>query len=1554
MSGNRQGWRGNRETRRGNQPDQAAAPGWKQSRRRATAAGHPGVPWMRILGALLVLLLFVGIAVFVFRDPPRQITLIEVLEAYSLPSESPPGREPRPAGIARPPRFLFENTLVQATGANVNRSLKDISNWEGELATLAESGGFRSVDDVTVILYLQTGFVPGDGGSLVMLNGYPGSPDVNDNEFRRLDELKAAIHDFCRSRDRGHVLLLVDTPPMDSPLRFGQVGATAVEEMLRWPEEESLDRLAVIAAASDQQCSWPAAMGAGGRTAFACFAGSGLTAVADTDRDQQVDLLEFAQFVKQRTEAWVAANRGPGLQTVLISPPLESLNGDRNARNFVLVKDPMAEVPVRIDSSVDEALEARLLAAWKLRDALRQQRAGLWDPAPSLIAADRLRRTELAYLAGDFQAADVHLSSAERLLATQKQTMDRQFCRSAAELSLAGQLPVASFRGLPSFPRLVQAEWWSPAPEVAGEKLVDYEDVLRQAVQVRRFSPDETPGEDAVAAMLRRRNVAEETTAFLFGDCHLLQKTVLAAEQELLESEDRFFIGQAAGEAGNDAARNDANVNQWQALKEFSETRRTARAKTADILQQLPGLCEWAGRQQLKDSVAELLVLSLRDPAANTLEELWQLAETEAAQAGSADLEARLSVQILRLLIATRGLASELNSRTDADAVAAAELNRQRQEMDAWMKHIVDSEGELQKVVALQVAEVVGDDPRQDRVAPADNEQHRLYHQCRSLMEISSHTPEVRRALLRFARQLDKLLAEAGSATSAPGGGDSAPSESKPLTAIACGPPGRAAILWQAQLLTLLPPHDDDTQGRHVLLSQLASELAGNRSDPVQLRSIGFGLRREWKHQREIVRKAARVPDISTGHLEITEFRSRLLPAYDAHVLLQVMPDQASLTQKLLDRFTDDYRELHVQRLLVGGWVLPDDASPFGENGWYRQMARRWTAEGREPAQSLGEWKVMPVRTAGDVSFVDGGEQKCEAAIRVENPDQFRGTAMFQVLSSEPEESAELKALQFRNSVQPVRVDQAVMPECPVQFGFRLQGDLPLTGDCSAVDVATRVFFRGRIGSVARVHVDPCEGKSWDIVRTPRSATANVVLQTADERPLAFVLDWSLTMSDPIQQSKDRIRANEALGALETIIDKQNEQRKASLRVFGHRADFGNPNPADWKHNPDYAISFADFELAEPLTVPLEDIPPTRDAQGLISREILNESGRNRFRSAFECLRKSKPYGNTPLVYALIQAVERDLQNQSGTIVAITDGLALDAGALDAEYPEFNQLHSLGQILERSRKTGNEIRFILISFDIRSDEEKDAIAGPFRKAPLRDYFTVLDASSTDDIVKIIDDSLVPPNLIVRRGNTVERTVEGIRGSGSENVYRVPDLPPGEDYSFRYDHIDTGNKDTITLSAGDHLDTRIDFVGNRFQFVKSKNPRLSVSLENDTVPADAPLRLAALAQPDYFNVREGNAEVEFTLLLYHDDDFRPVRQPAEVEFRYAPLVKSVSSGAFIRPEVIEEKFTGDRGTPGWKIHFSDWPEKDGVAVEAVWKMTRTDPERVLTWAELENA
>ncbi|MBL8816356.1 MAG: hypothetical protein JNL58_10015 [Planctomyces sp.] len=1547
MTDNRKEWRGDRDGRRPSQPE--SSPAWKQSRRRAETAASGKRPWFRILFSMMCLALFVAAAVYLFLDPVRQVTYIDVLTAFELSDQQTQGRENWTGGISKAPdaESIPKPGANQMLGGHQRQVAKaTVEDWESSLNELASSGGFRNVDGETVVLYLQTGFVPGDKGSLLILNGQPCSPDLATGEYEQLNGLKDGLAALLKKRTRSSVLLMIDTPSMHLPLRFGQTGVNAAEQCLSWPQETGLEKLVVVTACSDQQVSWPLSMGSGGRTAFAHFVEQGLTTVADKDGDRSIRVSEYLQYLKQQTEDWVTKKRGPGLQTVLTAPSIEELTAKDNSRDFIVLRNPASVEPAIIAGGKDEELEARLESLCKLQDELRGRMAYRWSPFSWASAVDRLSLAESSYLSGSFDATRHLLDNAERHLKEADRSTST-YCRTPEELSPDEKLPISVFRDLPSMARLRESQMWSAelsSSGVSNVPLLTFEEVLQKAIATRAFSQQSSVTQDSTIKLINGRTNAESSVAAVFGSAEFLKNTILTQERRTSEMEDRFFI------QPEDFTSADSTDLQWNIIRDLARTRSLAESRVTESLAELPGHLEWCASSGSVDEPLSRILTENLSMTGSKLNEFWLSSENVLASIPNESPRPAVHRSIVRQLIATRGIWAAYeklsSSEEPADGHSMDELKKQHQELLLWIERLQAARNSATEGIALLVKDAVGDDPTQEKPVPAENRISR-YHEYRNLLSLSVLTAGQRRALVRLIRKTDAVIAEEASDIGAVSGLDG---EGR-AGGICLQKFGRAQFTWQVQVLTLAPVHQEGDRQRFEFLTRAMAALTSGTPEESgrQLRQLGADLRVILKSDRLRVEQTLRNQAATTRELSATEMRARLLSAFDAMVFC-AEPEPDRLTRLVINRHRQDYCQLQGRRLMQTGWVVQaGEETTGGQLPWFRQMANEWCKD--LPAvlrdavlTSRGDWGASSKFSNSLVRFADEGEQTCEVSVVVRDPDQFGGTAVLQIQPASSENSPEHKELllshqerTFTNLAMPVSSGNA-----PQKFGFRLRGGELLRGDCRPVGFSSRVFFRGRQLNLSAMTVDPCEGKSWLWSRTATSPNAEIALQTPDMRPIAFVVDWSGSMKEALGSSgADRqLRADEAARAIQEILEQQSELRKASLRVFGHRADWR-------KLNTKFAESFKDFAIAEPAAVPITSDQTDRDSQGLIAQISLDEGGKRTFEKAFICLKSSEPFGNTPLVYSLIEAIRNDLQSRSGIIVAVTDGEALDSGS-NPEYEKYNRINELESALRQSR---GDVQILLISFDVNDPVIRNKISAPFQTELLSKHCTVIDAANRDEILKQLEKKLAPPTLVIRADGQ-ETTVDGKRTDEKDFRYEAT-LTPNSSYSLQYGKITSEQFGPIVVAAGDQLQTQIDWIKSRFRFQRQPRHRSMSVVENSERVVDSPTVLAATTQPVMTEQADGSRTLRLQLMVDHDNPDRPVRRPAEIEFEYLPTLDGSEVNQFRYAAGVAEKPIKGLGAPAWEVELLEWP-RTGVQVNSFWKMSRTAPDLVLTWEQLKVA
>ncbi len=292
---------------------------------------------------------------------------------------------------------------------------------------------------------------------------------------------------------------------------------------------------------------------------------------------------------------------------------------------------------------------------------------------------------------------------------------------------------------------------------------------------------------------------------------------------------------------------------------------------------------------------------------------------------------------------------------------------------------------------------------------------------------------------------------------------------------------------------------------------------------------------------------------------------------------------------------------------------------------------------------------------------------------------------------------------------------------------------------------------------------------------------------------------------------------------------------KPVCECSGHRADWR-------KLNTKFADSFKEFPIAEPAAVPITSEETFRDSQGLIAQTSLTASGKGVFKKAFDCLRSSEPFGNTPLVYSLVEAVRNDLQSRSGIIVAVTDGEALDSGS-NPEYEKYNRISELEAAIQEAR---GDVQILLISFDVNDPVIRQKISAPFQTDLLKRHCTVIDAADRTEILKQLEKKLAPPSLVIRAdGQEIE--VTGTRTEEKDFRYEAT-LAPDTSYRLQYGKITNDQFGPVVLTPGDQLNIQIDWIRFRFRFLRQPRHKAAAAMVAGASANDDPTVLSASSQP----------------------------------------------------------------------------------------------------------
>ncbi|MEQ9410585.1 MAG: hypothetical protein RIK87_22810 [Fuerstiella sp.] len=1522
-------WRGGRRSSREAVQEAAAAPVWKRSKRvRKSSRGGP--PWRRILLPIIGLSFLVWLGIRIFWPDPRVHTHFVVLDflfdtqrndatSDHFDSVAPPNFPVLP-----PDRFPVARTTI--VHADTLRFAE------------AESLEDRERDRV-VVVYLQTQILPGENGSFLCLVKNS-TPDLNaPARYEELATLKEQVRGLLKDRAADRVLLLVDRPASLQDRRLGDLHADFMTEVLSWPAEDDLNQLVVITSCQADQQSAPGLSGANGQTAFGQIVTRGFSKAADANDDGELTATEFCRFTVEETQRWVQRHVDPDGQTVQISPALDSLKD--SPHDFVLMKElPPAPETTRLRDRRQTV--QRLSTLWERREAADQLLGWRWRPLLWQSSTEYLTRAQAALISGNETAAENLAQRAEtrlRLL----ETAIRTVIPDPTELNAERGLPRPWFLDLPEPERLNDV--WETAEAVSGGPDVPAEDVLRQNLATYPFQQlGLATSDQRHAAAIERRKQAEDAIARAFGVSIVLRQTITNADAALLQAEDQLFV-RSDSTAVPEAATSTSN-SIWTAIRDFESAHQTADVAVQRTLASADSLSRWAAEYPIERpdtffSGWQALLRKNLPGGQLTPEQGTDLrrAATELSLdpgPGANGTAVRLRAEIFRLLVAARVLAGQLYPQEPAAGFSEQELKDRAAMLVDWHQQTRDSREAVQTLLQELSAGI--------SILPGKRiEQVQNHQQLRTLLNVSCLETETRQKLMASLIRLEEKLSEA---------------TDEEITASGMKSPDLVErCLWHIQSLN--PFVDAATKGETAaeLTSAIQLLLSGNSSRHETLSRYGKIVRSFWSGVRREGREAVISAAEGTIHrLREADICCRGLTAYDA------LP--RSPTVRFHALLQADYCLLQAQRRLQEQWVRPDEQAPWETNGWYARQAKRWLQLARarggaaEPSPDIlptflknavdqeedrltksAAWSVTGTpESAGAVDLSDQNEPLRSVPVSVRREGTMPvGTAAIRQLPISDIPVSQL--VSFQNNAQPLTLNDAA--DRFVAKAFRTGS--PATGECEPVTIATSIFFRGRSwDSERQLRVDPCAGDEFVVTRIARPETASIELKGDDRRPIVFILDMSDSMKATLG---DGTRVDEAVDTLQTVIsDAQfGQTTRAALKIFGHRMKYG----------PDFEpVGNSKYEEIFKKQIPA-GLKPNDDVATEFEMSTLSDAGKRRLNGVLEMARSSRHWGQTPLAFALWEALTTDLKDQPGIIVAITDGLATDVGRdpqtgkpLPAEVirktPSADRTPQLKGALKRNPST----RIIIVAFDF-------AAAGAARLA-LDEVFVRDCGIPREDVVDAADRSQLKEQILKGLKNR-PFTVTGHFGESrqSEEFGRIiSGLKPADDYVISFANIST--QKPVAIGPGDAMSLQVDWLERRFEFRREPVIRLwqNVSRPPLSTEWDAPVKLRAYDEavytryPDDVAGAENYRQVDLRLMLDHDDIYRPVRQPAEVEF-------DIRDGES-RPSAFTETFTSEWGAPGYRLQIERWPSSRHVRVDAFWKMNRTAPEQVLDYPQIHEA
>ncbi|APZ93761.1 VWA domain-containing protein [Fuerstiella marisgermanici] len=1524
-SRNPDNWRGGRKSQRAADREVAATPEWKRTKRK-TVTGTGRRRNTKVILPLLLLSGLVALGVWLYNFEREVHTHFIVLD---LLKDSP----------------LFDATpspeFPDLSEANSQVATTTQARFDG-LGKLIAEGDTNPSKAQAIVVYLQTQIIPDNNGDFICLTKSSTPDVVGSGGGEKLSTLRQQLKQLMTETQSGCVVLLVvDQQKTLHDWRLGDLHADVSAEILDWPNDEELSRLVVMTSCSGAEESTAGYAGSGGQTAFGHFVQQGFSKLADTaaegadEGDGTLNVREFCGFVKDRVDQWARQNRRPSGQTLRISPDLEALKSSHKQRNLALMKelpDTTQTLTFRNPSGIVRTLQSH----WEKRSELDAQLAWRWRPLKWQAATEYLLRAQAAMLEGDNNRATALANKAARQL-EQLEEATKRAAPTIAELGRDRGLPIAS-----------------KLNEVRNSNNDPPTDVLEANIAAYPFGRLglTQPAAPDVDAIKQRRSEAEQIASKAIGITATVKTTLLEAEDQLLKTEDQFFLRPPKLDASAVAVdEGKTGAERWQKLDDFIAAHQKNDVLFQRCLTSAETLARWAAEfplpadEKFHSDWKDLLRKNqpANQPSDDASQKLFDRAE-QLAGAFSSDVAGRakrLCSEAFRLLVATRMLQKlrhEEEAETTLSTVQMADLSKK---MDDWY------EVTTQLLIAVQTA--------QNELAAALSESTKgrdkqvlAYQQVKATLNIANLAPDKRGKLIAALLKLDEALSQPADDQS-----DKSAENADNNQSVA-SQDTMAGVLWRMQFLNLFldAARDIDNSSKASETKDVEQSLANiltEKSDVSQKQAAELGtvVRAFWQKRRDAADNAETAVDENTrSYLEHADVCVRGFSAFDETLL------ERSPTERLHRLWQADYCLLQADRLLHSQWVRPDDSEPWIDNAWYAKRAGTWLNTAEELAAVMTTRSGLPAFLDNDlnatrkrltesanwnVTVAPTGAKKFDLSEQAQFSDDVsldvvrsanvpqNGTAAVRLLPQIP-----VPAIQFPST--PIALP-LVSDSSNVTTTVERRG-APVEGECDPAAYAVDVFFRGRSwNSTSTLEVNPCAGDFYVVAKAKRTETASVVMQGTSNRPIMFVLDMSESMKDP---SGDRLRYQVALDTLEDFIDNDRFDKTtlAGLKVFGHRV---RSRRGERVENPDYTRLFG------------KSIPPGVTANKDVCTELrltsMDFDGKQKFKQVIKKLRELKYWGITPLG----QAIEQSLVNQDGLngkpgiVIAVTDGAATDMGLdLDGKPAPPGNTNHTGPLREALKASQNS-KVVIVALDFQP--------GGLQRRILTQVFVndcgikeddVVDASNSEELYDKFDDSLDPQEYTVA---SRLRSVDTSARLGEP----TSQLEPADDYTLQFAGIKSSQD--VSLRAGDLVRFFVNWNVNQFNYSRDGSSRLvqPARASSSAAERDAPRMLrSVLNKPvEYSTYAEANKNgllrVAFSLMLDHDRRDLPVRQPAEVDFTFG------SEGNDVPPDRVEQEFTSEWGAPGWRFVIEDWPERRNlVYVDAVWKMERTTPEVVVEY------
>ena len=1511
MSG--QDWRGGQAPRGGGRQEESL-PKWRQARGSAARRTKGFRPSLRMVGGVAFLIALVGLVIWFMRPATPVHTHFVVMNLLN---------DARDFDVSA--GFEVPEPLT------VNSGIRTVTISQPETLTLTTQDavaddGLKRAN--CVVIFLQSVFVPAADGDFRCLirNSTPALAD--DNQWVLLSELRKQLSDLTATKPNVSLLLMVESLSTPSEWRMGQVDVSPDPAFEQWTVE--ISQLTVVRVSGNRLSGVRPV-----QTPFARLAAAGFSSLANADANTQLTIGEFCQFISAEFPMWANVNSLTDVSLKIFPQPGKSAESQTGT---ILFSDIIPGSMALTGMVLAPQQEFRNLEAlWNRCEVLRSRGAELWFPAQWTAVTERLKRTETALLSGMTEKAQRQESLCERDL-KDLETVVAAVCSDADSFHGERGLSMSLFQNLPSrervaplFPELTSD------PRTGKDSFAPIEDVV--ALQRKHFPFSELGlsglSADLSSRLTATRLAAEIAFSEMFRVAARIPQTTRRMELQLLELEDAAFINPASQSVPQlTPSRLDEADETIRRLREFSEAYDRAEVASARIAATLPGLLQWAGHcpqaipqadqdlwVQILTSAADSPTVS-KDTVSLLLDPLSRL-QRKSAEAvyvyEKAELDLRREVHSLNVY--TRGLQQALSFIEPESGFTQEQLTQATADLNEWLTNANRSERRIDELVDLLCRSAASDQPN-DR-----HEQLALREILNSALWITDIPPRQRVSILRRIQDWDRKLADNSA--------DAKPAESPAPRWHLLSP--RQNSLWLIQQIRQIPTTDEMSTAANAAMESIGSlQTTDGVVNHASAAKLGGAIREFWQLSSDSVETGH--ADSSANALTTTrraDLQLRWLPAFEVQ-----RPFVTSLSSRHREFQKFEYCRMHLDRILSGQWVHPEDRDPYAQNGWYAKAARQWHDAAKAPlnrAPAVGGDLTQPMKNSlsealSRLAASDQLTMKVSATTsRIDLGEQSRDkgqvAASYTISGAASSGLAGTAATFLRlPGTSPVAVPSNLTPfavkdsEGSLPLEIRRQG-LPGGRDCSPLTLSAEAFFRGRFfRSQSRFEVNTCAPAEF-VVEVPVSPpNASIEVIGRELRPVVLVLDFSYSMTEVLSGTQTP-RYQVALNTLEELIGKPEIQgSRVVLWVYGHRVRLmgGKDDP-----NPNYRQIFG---LIPDNLAALNDVSVEFDGT------INGKESQDEFRKVLKKLEDSGPWGITPLTKALTDAITATLQRKPGIVIAVTDGEASDM--FDRQK----------RLLRTALENNPGSTVTLVAFDLN--------ANPAQKAALTQTFLAFPEIQLEDATQ-------QTQLEARLGNSLDPrkyTVTWPEASGlreQELGATASELVPRNDYDVQFDQIRTIQP--ITLRHGDAVQLEIDrsLREGRFLF---RRPKSSFAKPADTpvANADAPSMLRFLPPVRFTDVPASaalqRARAEMTVMLDHNRMDLPVTQPAEFELRVRPA----GADTAFQPPSLKATFTSRHHAPAWDLLLEEWPREQPFLIDAIWKMDRTTPEKITAWTDIRNA